>query len=61
MVLIRKDGSTVYTIDYWYSVPGVVSYVLPGHMFGKMRLSELNLKETKKVNEQMGIKFRVER
>ena len=61
VVLIRKDGSAVYTIDYWYSVPGVVSYVLAGNLFGKMPLSELNLKETKRVNEQRGIVFRVER
>jgi hypothetical protein len=61
VVLIRKDGSAVYTIDYWYSVPGYVSYVLKGNLFGRMPLSELNLKETKKVNEQRGIQFRVVR
>ncbi len=61
VVLIRKDGSAVYTIDYWYSVPDVVSYVLPGNLFGKMPLTELNLKETKRVNEQRGIEFRVVR
>jgi hypothetical protein len=61
VVLIRKDGSAVYTIDYWYSVAGVVSYVLPGNLFGKMPLSELNLKETKRVNEQRGISFKIVR
>jgi hypothetical protein len=61
VVLIRKDGSAVYTIDYWYSVPGVVSYVLPGNLFGRLSLSELNLKETKRVNEQRGIRFKIVR
>jgi hypothetical protein len=61
VVLIRKDGSAVYTIDYWYSVPGVVSYVLKGNLFGKMPLAELNLKETKRINEQRGIRFKIVR
>jgi hypothetical protein len=42
-------------------MPGLVSYVLKGNLFGRMPLSELNLKETKRVNEQRGIKFKVVR
>ena len=61
VVLIRKDGSAVYTIDYWYSVPGYVSYVLKGNLFGKVPLSMLNLKATIRVNEQRGIKFKIVR
>lgn len=60
-MLIRKDGSAVYTIHYWYSVPGYVSDVLKGNMFGRMPPSELNLKETKRVNEQREIKFKIVR
>ena len=61
VVLVRKDGSAVYTIDYWYSVPGYVSYVLKGNLFGKMPLTELNIKATIRVNEQRGIRFKVVR
>ena len=61
VVLIRKDGSAVYTIDYWYSVPGYVSYVLKGNLFGRMPLSELNLKATIRVNRQRGIEFKIVR
>lgn len=61
VVLIRKDGSAVYVIDYWYSVPGYVSYALKDNLFGRIPLSELNLKATIRVNEQRGIEFRVVR
>lgn len=61
VVLIRKDGSAVYVIDYWYSVPGYVSYALKDNLFGRIPLSELNLKATIRVNGQRGIKFRVVR
>jgi hypothetical protein len=61
VVLVRKDGSAVYTIDYWYSVPGYASYALKGNLFGRMALSELNIKATIRVNEQRGIKFKIVR
>lgn len=61
IVLIRKNGSAVYVVDYWYSVPGYVSYALKDNLFGRIPLSELNLKSTIRVNGQRGIRFRVKR
>ncbi len=61
VVLVRKDGCAIYPIDYWYTAPGYVSYVLPGNLFGRMPLSELDMKATIRVNEQRGIRFRVVR
>jgi hypothetical protein len=61
VVLVRKEGSPVYTINYWYTVPGYLSYALKGHQFSRMPLSELNLKAIVRVDEQRGIRFRVVR
>lgn len=37
----------------------VVSYALKDNLFGRILLSELNLKATVRVNGQQGIRFRV--
>lgn len=60
-MLTFKGGSAVYVIGRWCSMPGLVSYVLMGNLFGRMPLSELNMKETILVNEQRGIRSRVVR
>jgi hypothetical protein len=60
-VLTRKGGSAVYVIGCWYSIPGAVSYAHKGNPFGRIPLSELNMKATVRVNEKRGIRFKVGR
>ena len=63
MVLVRKDGSAVSVVDYWYSVPGQQMDFLvnagPGQQFGSINLRDLNIKETVRINRERGIQFRM--
>lgn len=62
VVLVRKDGTAVSVIDYWYEVPGqAVSFVMKGQRFGTIPLTELDIPETTRINRQRGIEFRVVR
>ncbi len=61
MVLVRKDGSAVSVIDYWFETPDAVSFVVKGHRFGSIPLCDLDLRETARINLERGIEFRVPR
>ena len=60
-MLTRKGGNAVYVIGCWHSMPGAASYVLKGNLFGRMPISDVNLKATVRVNEKRGKSFRVVR
>jgi len=59
VVLVRKDGTAVTVVDYWYETPEAVSFVLKGHRFGTIPMSELDLSETFRINKERGVEFRV--
>ncbi len=65
VVLVRKDGSAVSVIDYWYEVPGqAVNFLVkggPGQRFGTIPLDDLDIKETTRINRERGIEFKVVR
>lgn len=61
VVLVRKDGTAVAVIDYWYETPESVSFVLKAHHFGTIPTSELDLAGTARINQERGIEFKVGR
>ncbi len=61
VVLVRKDGTAVSVIDYWYETREAVSFVLKGHRFGTIPINELDLAETARINRERGIAFNVAR
>ena len=60
-VLVRKDGTAVSVLDYWYETSDAVSFVLKGQRFGTIPISELDLSETTHINRERGIEFKVAR
>ncbi len=61
VVLVRKDGSAVSVIDYWFETPEAVSLVMKGRRFGSIPLCDLDRHETARINLERGIQFRVAR
>ena len=60
-VLVRKDGTAVSVIDYWYETSEAVSFVLKGQRFGTIPIGELDLSESARINRERGIEFKVSR
>ncbi len=58
VVLVRRDGTAVAVMDYWYETPGAVSFVIKGHRFGSIPVSDLDLKETVRINQERRIAFK---
>jgi hypothetical protein len=61
VVLVRKDGSAVSVIDYWYETPEAVSFVRKGQRFGTIPMNQLDLSETVRINQERGISFKIPR
>ena len=61
VVLVRKDGTAVSVLDYWYETPEAVSFVLKGNRFGTIPMPDLDIGETTRINQERGITFKVRR
>jgi hypothetical protein len=61
VVLVRKDGTAVSVVDYWYTTSEAVSFVQTRQRFGTIPIRELDLKETTRINRERGIEFKVPR
>ena len=61
VVLVRKDGTAVSVIDYWFETPDAVSFVMKGHRFGSIPPCDLDMRETARINQVRGIEFRAPR